>query len=37
MFILENGSEIQTVPDESEILGSTLKKLDNDSALVYCI
>jgi hypothetical protein len=35
MFNLENGSEIETVPDSSEFLGSTLDIRDNDSALVF--
>jgi hypothetical protein len=37
MLSLENGSEIETVPDASEFLGSALNVLDDDSALIYCV
>jgi hypothetical protein len=37
MFSLENGSEVETVPDASEFLESTLDIWDNDSALVFCV
>jgi hypothetical protein len=36
MFSLEDGSEIETVPDASETLESTLNIWDDDGALVYC-
>jgi hypothetical protein len=34
MFNIENGSEIETVPDASEFLASTLNIWDDDRAML---
>jgi hypothetical protein len=36
MFNVENGSELKTVPDASEFLGSALDIRGDDSVLLYC-
>jgi hypothetical protein len=37
MFSFENGPDIETVPNASELLGDTLNIWDKNHALVYCI
>jgi hypothetical protein len=37
MFSLEDGSEIEAIPDASAFLGSALDIWDDDSGLVYCV
>jgi hypothetical protein len=37
MFSLEDGSEIETVPNVSEFLRNALNIWDDDSALVYYV
>jgi hypothetical protein len=36
-FSFENGSEVETVPNASEFLGSALYIRDDHSALLYCV